>query len=505
MMGFTVGRAIKWWSIDKPDRVALDYEGEPLSYAELYAWALRVAGWLGEQGVKPGDRVSTVAANSLDYAVLIVGIVLAGAINAPLTFRASPRDLRRSLDLLVPAILFCDREREQCAREALGNGEDGKLRSLDIIRPLRNAPTPPPAYESAPEDALFIIGTSGSTGFPKGVVYTHGSTMIYSAEFAIMEPATGNGGSILAAGPYSSSSGTLLLMQFLSVGTTIYAQNKFTPELALQMLQNKKITTFLASVIFWERIAALPGFETADLSTIKFAQISGARVNPALLARYREKGLVLRQAYGCTEAGGAWAARDNTATAAPEKCGPGAMFSDYAIMLPDGSFAEPDVPGEILIRSAGLTVGYWNDPVQTASTYRDGWLHTGDRGVMDAGGNLTFIDRIKDIIISGGLNISAIEVEGAITEIDGVEEVVVIAAQDVEFGETPLAVIYGDTAKLTAKGIVQHCRAALASYKVPRYVAIESEPLPRLASTKINKVLLREKYRDAPSFLEKVR
>jgi len=504
-MHFTVNRALKWWTIDQPDRVALDYEGEAVTYGELYAWSLRIAAWLQDEGLRPGDRLSTVAANSLDYAALIVGIALAGGIHAPLTFRASARDLRRSLDLLTPTLLFCDNERKDCASEALGGTEQSKLRSLDVIRPLRSAPVPPPAFEAKPEDALFIIGTSGSTGFPKGVVYTQGSTMMYSAEFAMMEPATGNGGSILAAGPYSSSSGTLLLFQFLSVGATIYAQNKFTPGLALKMLQEKKITTFLASVIFWERIAALPEFDRADLSTLKFSQISGARVNPALIARYREKGLVLRQAYGCTEAGGAWAARDNTSTVAPEKCGPGAMFSDYRIVLADGSIAPPGEPGEILIRSAGLTVGYWNDPEQTAKAYKQGWFHSGDRGVMDEDGNLTFIDRIKDIIISGGLNISAMEVEGAIAEIDGVEEVVVIAAPDAEYGETPLAVIHGDLDRLDAQAIVAHCRTALASYKVPRYVALEREPLPRLPSTKINKVLLREKYREAPAFLEKVR
>jgi fatty-acyl-CoA synthase len=504
-MAFTVSRAFQWWSIDRPDRVALDYEGEPVTYRELYAWGARVAAWLAAQGVKPGDRVSTVAANSLDYAVLIVGIMLSGGINAPLTFRASPRELRRSLDLLTPALLFCDAEREDCARDALGGEEQGKLRSLGVIRGLRDAPEPPAAHAARFDDPLFIIGTSGSTGFPKGVVYTQGSTMTYAAEFAMMEPATGNGGSIVAAGPYSSSSGTLLLMQFLSTGATIYAQNKFSPEIALRLLQEKKITTFLASVIFWERIAALPEFEQADLSTIRFAQISGARVNPALLARYREKGLVLRQAYGCTEAGGAWAARDTTATTAPDKCGPGGMFSGYRIVLPDGAAAPAGEPGEILVWSDGLTVGYWNDPEQTAKAYKDGWFHTGDRGVMDAEGNLTFIDRIKDIIISGGLNISAMEVEGAIAEIDGVEEVVVIAAQDAEFGETPLAVIHGDLARLDPKAIVQHCRTALASYKVPRYVALEPEPLPRLPSTKINKVLLREKYKEAAAFLERVR
>lgn len=116
-----------------------------------------------------------------------------------------------------------------------------------------------------------------------------------------------------------------------------------------------------------------------------------------------------------------------------------------------------------------------------------------------------FIDRIKDIIISGGLNISAMEVEGAIAEIEGVQEVAVLAAKDTEFGETPLAIVYGDTTRLTPQCIVQHCRAALATYKVPRYIALETDPLPRLPSGKISKLLLREKYKEAPAFLEKIR
>lgn len=504
-MAFTITRAIKWWAVDRPDRIALDYDGEQLTYAELDAWGARIGAWLTEQGVSPGDRVSTVAANSMEYALLIVGILMAGGINAPLSFRSSAREIRRSLDLLTPTLLFSDPERDGCAAEALGPDEIGKHRSLSVIRGLRDAPTPPPAYNAQPDDGLFIIGTSGSTGAPKGVLYTHRTTLIYSAEFAIMEPATANGGSILAAGPYSSSAGTLLLMQFLSMGSTIYAESKFTPERALQKLIDNKITTFLASVIFWERIAALPEFETADLSTIKFAQIAGARVNPALIERYRQRGVTLRQAYGCTEAGGAWAARDSTALTEPDKCGPGAMFTEYAILAEDGSFAPPGVHGEILISSPCLAAGYWNDPEQTAHTFRDGWLHTGDKGVLDAQGNLTFIDRIKDIIISGGLNISAMEVEGAIAEIDGVVEVVVLPAKDADFGETPVAVIHGDLDRLNVQNIVQHCREALASYKLPRYVALLAEPLPRMASGKINKVLLREQYGDAGATLERVR
>lgn len=503
-MTFTVSRAIKWWAWDKPARVALNYEGEIITYAELYAWASRIAAWLTRQGVSPGERVMMVAENSLEYAMLILGTTLAGGVSAPITFRSSERELRRSIEMTTPVLVFCDGEREELVSEALGSAGQERIQLLGLVRTLRDAPEPPPVREARSEEPMFIIGTSGSTGAPKGVVYTQGSTMVYSAEFAIMEPATANGGSVLAAGPYSSASGTLLLHQFLSVGATIFAQNKFTPERALATLIEHRITTFLASTIFYERIAALPEFETADLSSIKFAQISGARVSTALIALYFAKGVTLRQAYGCTEAGGAWAARDETALTDPEKCGPGAMFTEFAVVLPDGSFAPSGEAGEILVRSPALADGYWNDPEQTARTFRDGWLHTGDRGVMDERGNLTFIDRIKDIIISGGLNISAMEVESAIAEIEGVVEVVVLSAKDAEFGETPLAVVHGDE-RVTPRVILAHCRQVLASFKVPRYIAIEPEPLPRLPSGKISKVSLREKYKEAPAFLERVR
>jgi fatty-acyl-CoA synthase len=383
-VAFTVTNAFKWWVREHPGRLAIDHDGEEVSYSQLHDWATRVAMDLIESGIKPGDRVSAFGTNSLEYAVLIVATMLAGGISAPVSFRSSVRELNRSLGTLQPRVL----------------------------------------------------------------------------------------------------------LQFLSTGSTIYAQARFTPERSLQLLLRHKITTFLASVIFFERIAVLPEFETADLSSIVFAQISGARVNPALLVRYREHGVVLRQAYGSTEAGGAWAARNETAISEPEKAGRGAMFSEFAIKGKDGGFAP---------------AGYWNNEAATKDAFRDGWLHTGDLGVLDERGNLTFIDRFKDIIISGGLNISAMEVESVIAEVDGVREVVVLPTKDEQFGETPLAIVYGEAGRISIPAVIAHCNAQLSNYKVPRYVAIEAEPLPRLPSGKISKIPLREKYKDGPSFLPKVR
>ena len=148
--------------------------------------------------------------------------------------------------------------------------------------------------------------------------------------------------------------------------------------------------------------------------------------------------------------------------------------------------------------------GYWNNPKATSEAIRDGWLHSGDIGMLDEDGLLTFIDRKKDIIISGGLNISAAEVERAIGEFQGVEEVVVIAAPDTKFGETPMAVLYADR-PIQVDQLVAHCNARLADYKVPRYVVVEDEPLPRLATGKLSKPAVRQKWKDAVASLPRVR
>jgi fatty-acyl-CoA synthase len=503
-MAFTINRALRWWSLECPDQVALSFEDQTCSFGELYAWSARVGDHLTGLGVKPGDRISMVAANSLEYAILAFGAMRIGAIGAPLSMRSTATEIRDAFSDLAPALVYTDADRYDTAAAALQGGANTP-RSLAEIGRLRDGPAIDLRYEPCPDDPVFIIGTSGSTARPKGVVYTHRGVMTYASEFAITEPRCARGSRLLSVGPFSSSSGYLLLMQFSALGATQYLESKFEPQRALDLMVSRKITTFQAAPIFFERITALPGFAAADLSNLHWTQVGGARVKPGLLAAWRDKGVVLRQAYGSTEAGGGWGARDDTALDAPEKCGRGGMFTEYAVADADGGFAPPGTQGEILIRSACLTAGYWNNPEATNNTFRDGWLRTGDIGVMDAVGNLTFVDRLKDIVISGGLNISSAEVERVIAEMEGVEEVAVIAAPDRDFGETPCAVVYAGQAQVAVQAIIEHCNRHLANYKVPRYVALETEPLPRLPSGKISKAALRLRYPDAGAVLPKVR
>ncbi|MBP7337114.1 class I adenylate-forming enzyme family protein [Niveispirillum sp.] len=504
-MSFTVNSALGWWAREMPDQTALSVDGQPCTFRELQQWSLRVGEHLTDAGVRPGDRVCVIGTNSMNYAVLAFALAQIGAIGAPLSFRSTPSEIADALAELTPSLVFTDADRRANAATALGGEVADRLRALETLFDLRRGPDLTPRFDPDPDAPLFIIGTSGSTARPKGVIYIHRMVMTYAAEFAITEPRCGRGARVLSAGPFSSSSGYLLLMQFTAMGVTSFIESQFKADRALDLLVREKITTFQAAPIFFERIAALPGFAAADLSHLYWTQVGGARVSPALLKAWLDKGVVLRQAYGSTEAGGGWGACLDTAIVAPEKCGRGGMFTRYAVRGADGGFAPPGTPGEILISSPCVTIGYWNNPQATAEAIRDGWLHTGDIGVMDADGNLTFTDRLKDIIISGGLNISAAEVEKAIAEIDGVEEVAVIAATDPDFGETPLAIVHGDPDRISVAGIIDHCNARLTNYKVPRYVAVEASPLPRLPSGKIAKPQLRARYKDAAAHLPKVR
>ncbi|HEY8353349.1 MAG TPA: AMP-binding protein [Sphingomonadales bacterium] len=504
-MAFTVDAAIRWWARECPDHIALSFDGEDCSWRDLYAWAGRVGAHLQARGVKPGDRVSVIAANSLEYAVLIVALLRIGAVGAPMNFRSAVTEVRDAWHKFTPAFLFADDDRSAVAAEAVGDVAGDRLRLLSEIRAFQHGEPVAPDHAPQQDAPLFIIGTSGSTAHPKGVVYTNFMVMTYTCEFALMEPRCGRGSSVLCLGPFSSASGYLVMLQFLSAGATVFMESRFDPERALQLLVERRINSYLGAPIFFERLAALPAFADADLSSLHFAQVGGARVGSALQQAWNAKGVVLRQAYGCTEAGGAWAARDDIALSAPEKCGRGGIFTEYAIRAEDGSFAPPGTPGEILIRGPYVTTGYWDNPEATEEALRGGWLHTGDMGVMDAEGNLTFLNRIKDIIISGGLNVSAAELERVIGELDGVQEVAVVPTADDQFGETPVAVIHGDLDKLSVEAVLAHCGRHLARYKLPGYIVIEREPLPRLTSGKIAKPAIRDKYSDAAKRLQKAR
>ncbi|WP_321938160.1 class I adenylate-forming enzyme family protein [Paraburkholderia sp. J8-2] len=510
-MSATLIDTFKWWAIERANVPAIVVSSDSVTYAELDRWAEALAAWLEQQGLQRGDRVAVIGANSLEWAVLAQGVMLAGGILAPVNPRFTVSEASYMVAERYQArFVFHDAERATLAGEVAKDVPGVTVHGLDAVRALRGEAANPtrggaPLRGIGPDDDVVIISTSGSTGRPKGVVYTHRTLCGYMSDTCMARPAAIDRARVLVFAPLCTSAGYVQLTQYLAYGGTVYLEEAFDPKAAIQKIIREKMTTVMGTPIFFERMAACEEFRDADLTSVRYSLVGGAPVSRQLLQAWLDKGVVLRQLYGQTEAGGqATFNSDEGSLASPEKCGRGSPYTRIAIIDEQGRFCPPDTPGEIVIRGPGVMARYWNDPEATAKVVVDGWLRTGDLGKVDAEGSLTMLDRIKDIIISGGLNISAAEVERVIAEVPGVREVAVIAASDAKFGETPLAIISGD-ASLQVEQVIAHCNEHLSGFKVPRYMVIGTDPLPRLATGKLAKPALRAQYANAHQTLERVR
>lgn len=496
----TLPGAIDWWARMRPDQPVMVLGDDRLTYRDYAAWSKRVAAFLIAQGVRPGDRVGICSTNSLPYVALLMGIIRAGAIASPINFRYTPREIADLAETTEPRLVFAHPDMEDRVAAA---GLTPRL--MQEIESLREGPEAVVPHDPLPDADVVIIATSGSTARPKGVVFTNRSVTAYAAAWAVEEPAAAPGSRVISLAPLNTSAGFVQLMHYSVAGCTLYAMPHFDPAVALRLIEQERINLFGAVPLFFEAIAATAGFAAADLSSIRMATVGGARVSRQLQERWAAKGIVLRQIYGQTEIGGNCTVMpEHLAAAAPEKCGWGGVFMDLAVVRPDGSRCDPHETGEIIMRSPGLMRGYWRNPEATALAIRDGWLHSGDLGMLDEQGLLTFVDRLKDLIISGGLNISAAEVERVVCEFPGITEALAIAAPDPKFGETPF-VIYHGPEPVDVAALIRHCDASLSDYKVPRYVHYVPEPLPRLATGKLSKPAVREKFGGLVATLPRVR
>lgn len=496
----TISSAINWWAEDTPDQLAIAFGSDRINYRALRDWSERIASLLIERGVERGDRVSICAANSMEYCALIHGALRAGVIVSPLNMRYTRHELEELVEDTTPKLIFADAERRD---QVIDLG--APVLSLEELRQLAAGERRKVDRQPLPDDPVVIIATSGSTAKPKGVVFTNRTMTSYVSGWALELPELQRGSRIVVPAPLNTSAGFVQLIHYTTLGCALFFESAFDPEVFLGILVREKINGFGAVPLFFERVADCIGFADADLSAIRLATTGGSSVSRALQDRWAAKGITLRQIYGQTECGGnATVMPANLALQFPEKCGRGGIFTELGIVDAEGKFLPPGEVGQIVMRGPATMIGYWKNPEATAQTLKDGWLYSGDLGVLDENGLLTFVDRMKDIIISGGLNISAAEVERAVLSFKGVEEVMVIAAKDKKFGETPMAVVYAKS-DIDVPALVQHCNARLADYKVPRYVVIEREPMPRTATGKLSKPTVREKYKDAADTLPRVR
>jgi fatty-acyl-CoA synthase len=284
-------------------------------------------------------------------------------------------------------------------------------------------------------------------------------------------------------------------------GARLVLEPAFDPDRALALFEQERVTALFAVPQIYQSLIQHPAWPAADLGSWRIASSGGAPVPESLLRTIQARGVPMLQGYSLTEASAA-------ATVLPARealtrigsAGLPVVHSDAAVLREDGSPCAPEEVGEIVVRGPQVMTGYWNNPAATAETLRDGWLHTGDLGTLDADGYLKVVDRAKDMLISGGLNVYPAEIERLLTGLPGVAELTVIGVPHERWGETPMLVAcLQEGAALSADAVLSACRGRLADYKHPRFLLLRNAPLPRSMSGKVLKRQLRGEYSVLPS------
>ncbi|MFC7304022.1 long-chain fatty acid--CoA ligase [Streptomyces monticola] len=487
-----------------PHRTALVHDGTSYTYRELNERSTRLAYALRGAGIERGDRVACLTPNHPAYLETLFACGLLGAVFVPLNTRLAADEIRSQLDDCGARLLL-----HAPSLAPLVPTPDSGLRTVEIgpayeelLATATSASTaadvPFPLDEPVrPDDLCLIMYTSGTTGRAKGAMLTHANltwnavNVLVDAELAADERA-------LVSAPlfHTAALGMLALPVLLKGGSCVLVES-FDADDAFDLIERHGITTMFGVPTMYERMAASARWPSADLSSLRTLLCGGAPVPRPLIDTYQRRGLLFQQGYGMTEASpGVLFLDAEDATRKAGSAGVPHFFTDVRLAHPDGSEAGVGEEGEVLVNGPHVMAGYWGRPEATTAALRDGWLHTGDIARADADGHLTVVDRLKDMIISGGENIYPAEVEEAAGAHPAVAECAVIGVPDADWGEVPrIVVVPADPGEPpTLDDLRAFLAGRLASYKTPRSLVIAGELLPRTASGKLRKPLLRERH-----------
>ena len=487
---------LEYWRHEAPAKIALIENGErSVSYAELGRWTDGVAAQLQAMGVGPGQVVAVAGTNCLEWVAAAFGALKAGATFIPYNERFVRDEMAYILETTDPAVIIADSIRTEILRAADARAPILAMEDLGRYRDGASGWTPPQIQSDAID---LVIFTSGSTGRPKGVMFSHAEHVSKIYELQLKDRTLDSNLRHLLAAPLQGGMGAMLgLPLVFTVGGTLCFLRKYDPALILRLLVEQRITYLPGYPVLFEEVSRLPGFDEADLSSLRGGHTGGNRIPDDLLAKWRAKGVALRQMYGQTEVCGyACIASDREILQGKSTCGQGMVHTKLRVVRPDGSDCDPNEAGEVWVRGPGMMEGYWRNPTATAQTLVNGWIRTGDLGALDEDGDFQFIDRVNDMIKTGGLNVSPSEVESVIGAFEGVIECAVFAVPDRKLGQATAACVYAHPL-LDPQSLFAHCRQHLADFKLPRYIIPFETPLPRLGNGKMNKLGLKRDYSNA--------
>ena len=480
--------------------------GVHYTYAELNQRANRAANFLRETcGVEKGDRVSILAHNTVAYVDLLFGVAKIGAILAPLNWRLTSRELIYIFNDCQPKVLIVGPEFVSVYNEMKDSIKVEHLISIE------GADVPGESYEklidqaSAGEprspaivgdDPVCILYTSGTTGRPKGAVLPHRQVIWNSINTVMSWGLNEDDISPILTPMFHSGGLFVFLVPLFHVGGKLLLGRTFDPDASLKLIVDEKCTVILGVPTLFQVWMNSTQFANADFSHVRFFISGGAPCPPSLIQAWSEKkGVVMRQGYGLTEVGvNCFSMTDEDALRKLGSVGKPIFHSDMRLVDENGKDVPVGATGELIIKGDHVCVGYWNNDEATKQSLKNGWFHTGDMARMDEEGYFYIAGRFKDMIISGGENVYAAEVEAIFREHPAVADAALIGQPDEKWGEVGLMIVAckpGQT--VTGEELIQFCQGRLAKYKIPKRVEFV-DALPYSPYGKVIKAELKAKF-----------
>lgn len=498
------GDLIGRWGKASPDKEALfdTIENRRYSYGQLAQEINKMAHFLKEDlGIVKGDRVACLALNRADTIVLFFGLGKLGAALVPLNFRLAKNEFVYFLEDASPRAIFFDREHQDIVNSLKVDirlphyicFDDDDTVGVSLPSKWSQLPEDElPDVRIQPDDPQLIIYTSGTTGLPKGVLLTHGMLTWNAINTIQGWDMHSNDRTILhAAMFYTAGWNVFTLPLFTCRGSNILMRS-FDPDLILDLMDREKVTVFFGVPTMFQMLIDSPKFASTSFASIRFMVSGGAPLSRDIFDVFREqKSIRIWEGYGLTEVGpNNFMANGKLGTVG--HCMP---YVDVKLISSAGNTVTSGEEGEILLRGPNVCAGYLNKPEATAEAIRDGWFHTGDLGRIDADGHLSIAGRLKDMFISGGVNIYPAEIERVIEAHPAITGAAVIGVPDPKWGEVGKAIVeLKDGASLTLEELLTFLKDRIGKFKMPRYLEVV-DMLPRTpASGKIQKFVLKNKF-----------
>ena len=493
-----------------PDQLAAICEGSSRTYGELLERARRLGGALHRIGACSQDRISMLSMNSIEYFEFYAACQVSGFVAATINFRLSEAEVEFILTDSAPRILIFEAQYAQLVNNlrprlstvlayvCIGATLDWAHSYEEL---LASSDAESTSYRPGPDDYSSLVYTSGTTGRPKGVIKTQQGELTRAQLFAMLDIRAG-GRMLLMMPMFHVGSGSMYMAQQWSAGT-VYLHRRFDPPDILKTIEAERITITHMAPTMLQAVLDVPDIRQYDLSSLETLCYTAAPISVALLKRGLELlGPIFVNSWGMTETNGTvmfkhqhrpdGSSKDLKRLASVGQALPGVRLR---IVDDDDRELPANSPGELIAQSPTQFACYWNNSAATLEAMRNGWMHTGDIACMDEEGFVFLLDRKSDMIISGGENIYCQEVEQALSQHPAIEDVAVIGVPDDYWGEAVKAIAVCKSGEVVLEGaLIAFCGGLIASYKKPKNIVFV-DGLPRVASGKVDKVALRERYR----------